>query len=167
MVQTRDNGYQPISWIGQCTVAAVGKNAPIHFATGVLGNTQGLLVPPNHRMLIVVASADLYFGDNEVLVPAKHLIGRKGVERCTGGKVTYFHILFDQHQIVIANAAPSESFFPGEEGMESLSSGSRDEVLSLFPELRTAANPGFQDTARICLNRYETSVLRQVLGPLH
>ena len=161
LIHTRDNGLQPLNWIGSCTVDAIGKNAPIEFERGVLGNSQNLLVSPNHRMLIVAASADLYFGDNEVLIPAKHLLGSDGVNQRRGGKVTYFHMLFDRHEIVMANTAPSESFFPGENGMNALPEDSKDEVLRLFPELRTHVPRGFQNTARICLNRFEASVIQK------
>lgn len=160
LIQTRDNGMQPVRWIGRCTVAATGINTPIHIADGMLGNSGDLLVSPNHRMLIVATSADLLFGDSEVLVAAKHLVGNVGVARKAGGQVTYIHLLFDEHQIVMANAAPSESFFPGTEAMGSLSHESRNEVLRLFPELRTSIPRSFKSTARTCLNRHEALVLQ-------
>ena len=50
--------------------------------------------------------------------------------------VTYVHILFDRHEIVFAEGAPSESLFTGPEALKSLSSAAQAEVFSLFPELR-------------------------------
>lgn len=111
LIQTRDNHMQPLRWIGRCTVAATGINTPIQIADGVLGIKGELVISPNHRMLIVVASADLLFGDNEVLIAAKHLVGNQGIKRKPGRQVTYLHLVFDEHQIITANAAPSESFF--------------------------------------------------------
>ena len=160
LIQTRDNHMQPLRWIGRCTVAATGINTPIQIADGVLGNKGELVVSPNHRMLIVAASEDLLFGDNEVLVAAKHLVGNQGIKRKPGRQVTYLHLLFDEHQIVTANAAPSESFFPGEEAIGSLSYGARNEVLRLFPELRASASKGFKSTARTCLNKRESLVFQ-------
>jgi len=78
LIQTRDDHMQPLCWIGRCTVAATGINTPIQIADGVLGNKGELVVFPNHRMLIVAAPADLLFGDNDVLVAAKHLVGDQG-----------------------------------------------------------------------------------------
>lgn len=51
-------------------------------------------------------------------------------------EVTYFHILFEDHQIVFANGAPSESFFPGSFAMAALRNEARAEIFELFPELQ-------------------------------
>ena len=120
LVLTRDNGFQPVQWIGSCSVPAKDKTAPVLIEAGALGNPLDLLVSPNHRMLITAAVADMYFGENELLVAAKHLIANEGISYRPGGKVTYAHILFDRHQIVMANGAASESFFPGEQALGSL-----------------------------------------------
>jgi hypothetical protein len=163
LIQTRDNGMQPLRWIGFSNVRATGLNAPIHIAQGALGNSKGLLVSPNHRILITAATADMYFGANEVLVASKLLLGNDGISKRTGGQVTYAHILFDQHEVVVANGTPSESFFPGQEALGTLSQPSRDEVLRLFPELRASVPVKFQKTARMCLNRYEATMLQQLM----
>lgn len=163
LVQTRDNGLQPIRWIGRCSVPANAQNTPVHIAKGVLGNTEDLIVSPNHRMLIVAATADMYFGDNEVLVAAKLLVGNEGISRKSGGWVTYLHILFDEHQIVVANGTPSESFFPGQKAMGSLSEASRAEVLRLFPKLAQKMPKNYRNTARTCLNKYEATLLGEVV----
>jgi len=52
--------------------------------------------------------------------------------------VTYIHLMFDAHQIVIANGAPSESFYPGPMALAALSDPVRDELRTLFPDLFTA-----------------------------
>ena len=160
LIQTRDNHMQPLRWIGRCTVAATGINTPIQIADGVLGNKGKLVISPNHRMLIVAASANLLFRDNEVLIAAKHLVGNQGIKRKPGRQVTYLHLVFDEHQIVTANDAPSESFFLGEETMGSLSYGSRNEVLRLFRELRASTSKGFKSTATTCLNKRKLLVFQ-------
>ncbi len=163
-IYTRDNGFQPLRWIGRCTVSAHGQSAPVLIGKGVLGNCSDLLVSPNHRMLITGVAADLSFGESEVFVAAKHLTYNPGVKIKPGGQVTYVHLLFDQHQVVMANDAPSESFFPGDQALSSLEVEARQEVLSLFPELRTRAAPHFQQTARMCLNKRETRLLQALSG---
>lgn len=112
MILTRDNGYQPVRWIGRCTKPALGKSTPFHIAKDVLGNINELLVSPNHRMLVVEAAANLYFGERELLICAKHLLGMDSINRKNSGYVTYVHILFDEHQIVISNGAFNEIFPP-------------------------------------------------------
>ena len=159
LIVTRDNGLQPLRWIGRCTVPANGKAAPVHIAKGVLGNTQALVVSPNHRMLIESISADLWFGEREVLIAAKHLIQNDGITQLSGGMVTYIHLLFDEHQIVSTYDCPSESFFPGDEAMDTLSHETQREVLDLFPELSQSQPKAFQQTARLCLKALEARVL--------
>lgn len=161
-VLTRDNGFQPVRWIGECQVPARGKRAPIRVAKGVLQNTRDLLVSPNHRMLIADPQAKLHFGETEVLVAAKHLTHMSGVSQVFGGSVTYLHLLFDQHQILIANETYSESFFPGTTSLGALEEQSKEEVLALFPELRSRTDIAFAQTARRCLNRPEAMLLQQI-----
>lgn len=160
-VFTRDNGYQPLRWIGRKTVRAEGKLAPVVFAPGAVGNATRLEVSPNHRMFLEEPMGDMLFGERELLVPAKHMTRRDGVTRGEGGLVQYFHILFDQHEIVFGNGAMSESFFPGSQAMTALAQESRDEVLTLFPELRRRYLGNFTRTARTCLSRGEALVLER------
>ncbi|NKB28983.1 MAG: hypothetical protein GKR99_16110 [Rhodobacteraceae bacterium] len=158
MVATLDHGMQPLRWIGSRVVLAETRLAPIVMRAGVLGNTRDLRVSPQHRMLIRGAQAQLLFGEDEVLVAAKHLTNWDGVFAETGGEVEYFHMLFDSHQIVFADGAESESFHPGTVGMGALEQAARDEVLDLFPEL--AADLGaYGSTARMCLKQYEARLL--------
>ncbi|SEN03253.1 Hint domain-containing protein [Pseudorhodobacter antarcticus] len=160
LITTRDNGPQPLAWIGTRNVAARNALAPIEIAAGVLDNTAPLRVSPNHRMLITAASNDLYFGTTEVFVAAKHLLGQNGVRRVLGGQVTYIHLLFDRHQVVYANNAPSESLFPGAAALAAMDRAARAEVLHLFPELAAKTAHNFAQTARLCLNRAETTLLQ-------
>jgi hypothetical protein len=159
MVMTRDDGAQPLAWIGTRTVAATTDLAPIEIAAGVLGNSAALRVSPNHRMLITAATNDLHFGTTEVFVAAKHLIGNPGVCSKPGGQVTYIHLLFDRHQVVYANNAPSESLFPGASALTAMDRAARAEVLHLFPELANNTARNFTQTARLCLNRRESALL--------
>ncbi len=136
-VVTLDNGAKPIRWIGQKTVSATGALAPISFSKGVVGNHRELRVSPQHRMLAQGYRAELLFGEPQVLVPAKSLVDDFRVTAHYGGMVTYVHMLFDAHEIVMANGAPSESFYPGEQGLETLTDPARDELFRIFPELRS------------------------------
>jgi hypothetical protein len=162
LVLTRDNGFQPLRWIGKRTVRALGKHTPILVPRGALGSNSNLLVSPNHRMLICEAIAEMYFGERELLVAAKHLVGMNGISKLAGGMVTYIHVLFDSHQIVVGNGAFSESFFPGPMAIGSLDAATQSEVLDLFPELNTDQLGGYGQTARLCLTKAETCVLRQI-----
>jgi Ca2+-binding RTX toxin-like protein len=137
LVLTHDNGAQPIRWIGSRTVEAKGNLAPVVISEGTLGNDRELRVSPLHRMLITHWRAELMFGEPEVLVPAKHLVNGDTIYTAEGGEVEYFHMLFDQHEIVTANGAASESFHPGAQAMNSLEDAMREEIFSIFPNLRS------------------------------
>jgi hypothetical protein len=158
MVETMDHGAQELRWIGSRTVAATGHLAPIMIKEGALGNDADLRVSPQHRMLIEGWKAELLFGEEQVLASAKHLVNGDNIYVDEGDAVEYFHMLFDTHEIVYANGAPSESFHPGELGMGSMAEESREEILDLFPELRSD-NTAYGPSARTSLKAGEAKIL--------
>lgn len=158
-VMTRDNGLQTIRWIGATTVRGQGKFAPITFREGALGNTRDLQVSPLHRMLLTGWQAELLFGEAEVLASAKHLVNGDTIFSAPCEQVTYYHMLFDQHEIVFAEGCPSESFFPGPATLGSVDHQVRDELFALFPELATIPE-SYGPTARRCLRGKEAALVR-------
>ncbi|PTQ74930.1 Hint domain-containing protein [Celeribacter persicus] len=162
-VLTRDNGFQTIRWIGSTERRAVGKVAPIRIARDAFGNTRDLLVSPNHRMLLTGADVELMSGSHEVLVAAKYLVDGRSVRQIEGGHVEYFHILFDNHEIVLAEGCWSESFHPGRVGLDSLCEATRQEVYTLFPELWGEMVMDGKATARMVVKQHEATVLRRAL----
>ena len=160
LVVTRDHGLQPIRWIQSRTVPAIDRFAPIRIRQNVLtGLESDLLVSPQHRMLFQGYSAELLFGETEVLVSARHLIDNKAVTREEGGMVTYIHMMFDQHEIVFAEGAATESFHPGDVGLSAIKDEAREELFAIFPELRAMPN-SYGNTARRCLKKHEAQLIR-------
>ena len=158
LLRTRDDGMQPLRWIGQRTVAAMGDLAPILIRAGALGNARDLLVSPRHRMLVSDWRVELLMGEEQALVPARDLVNGHDILRREGGLVTYVHILFDRHQIVYAEGCPSESLHPGHCALDALEQGSRDEVLHLFPAL--ADDPAtYGPTAAAVLKGYQSACI--------
>lgn len=135
IVTTADHGAQSLLWVGRKTVKATGKYAPILFEAGVFGLTRPLLVSPQHRMLIDDWRAPYFYGHSEVLIAAHCLVNGTTVTRVEGEEVEYIHLLFKQHEIVIANGAKSESYYPGHAVSRS-ERATQAEVLELFPELQ-------------------------------
>ncbi|MBB3994401.1 hypothetical protein GGR95_002046 [Sulfitobacter undariae] len=158
LVLTKDNGAQPIQWIGVRTVPATGKFAPVRFAAGAIGNNIALEVSPQHRMLVSGWQAELFFGEAEVLSPAIHLLNDKTITRAYKPSVTYYHILFSEHQVISAHGAYSESFHPSEASIGGVSEGSRKELKELFPELFASKDLSTL-TARRTLKGYESKVI--------
>ena len=83
-VLTRDDGPQPVRWIGQSTLRAVGEFAPIRIRPGTLHNERDLLVSPDHRLFIYQRFDALGAGRHEVLVRARHLVNGDTVVRQSG-----------------------------------------------------------------------------------
>lgn len=109
MVLTRDDGPQPLRWIGQSTVRATGEGAPIRIRAGTLNNADDLLVSPDHRLFVYQRRDHLGAGRSEILVKARHLVNGDSVARVEGGFVEYYQLLFDDHQIIYAEGIAAET----------------------------------------------------------
>lgn len=158
LVLTMDSGLKPILWIGRRKVIGRGDFAPIRFRKGVIGNARDLVVSPMHRILVRGWQAELHFGDSEILVPAKHLVDGKGIAVDPVDEVEYFHFLFDQHEVVFSDGAATESFFPGEQILDS-DQAIRAELNALFPELFEGGAKAFAQTARKTVRYRDAAVL--------
>ncbi|NKX45430.1 Hint domain-containing protein [Roseicyclus persicicus] len=138
-VMTQDHGFQPIRWIGRTTCRAEGALVPVRISRGALGHglpDRDLMVSPQHRMLLRSRIAERLIGQREVLVPAKKLLGLPGIALATDLEtVTYLHLLFDQHEILFAEGAPTESLLPGPQAIGALGPEAEAELRSLFPDL--------------------------------
>lgn len=154
-VLTHSNGPQVIRWIGSVTCAAQGDDAPICFPEGVLDNTRQLLVSPQHRILLTGWKAELLFGQDEILVPAKAFLNDDRVFRKVGGMVTYYHILFDQHELLCTDGIVSESFHPQESRLNEFEDDARSELLSFFPELTVPGGHAFSRDACASVTAHE------------
>ncbi|QFT92825.1 Poly(beta-D-mannuronate) C5 epimerase 5 [Roseovarius sp. THAF9] len=166
-VFTRDNGIREIRWIGRrdldaADLAGMPKFQPILIRKGALGAEmpdRDMLVSPNHRMLLANELAEVMFGEREVLVAAKHLTGLDGVDHAVTDTISYIHLMFNHHEVILADAAWSESFQPGDYSMRGVGQDSRDEILTLFPELATQAGLESYQAARLSLKAHEAKLL--------
>ena len=165
LVMTRDNGLQPIRWIGRRTVSTDGNLAPVRFAKGMFGATRDLWLSPQHRVLIGNSWAELLFGETEVLVKAKDLINDQTIRTDRSRPaITYFHLLFDTHEIVLSNGIATESYLPGPETMAGYDPGTQSELSTIFPNLEYGSNINLAHTARPVLKHHETRVLAHATG---
>lgn len=160
LVLTKDDGAQPLRWIGQRVVEAEGDFAPIHIRANTFGNHRNLLVSPLHRILIRDNLAELLFGEAEVLIAARDLINDRSVRRKAGGQVTYVHLLFDRHQVLFSEGLETESFLPGPQTTKTLEQEIFAEICALFPEIDPATGQGYSSAARRTLKRFEADLLR-------
>lgn len=114
-VSTRDHGRRKILWAGRKTVIGAGRNAPVCFDPGAIGNRDPMRLSQQHRVMVASPMAELFFGHHEVLVPAKALINGRDIRLEPCHEITYLHLLLEQHEILNAGGgAPCESLLLGD-----------------------------------------------------
>nr|WP_245834165.1 Hint domain-containing protein [Yoonia maricola] len=123
MVLTRDAGRQPIRHIGQATLRATGRFAPVVITKGTLHNERDLVVRPDHRLFIYQREDHLGAGRPEVLIKARHLVDHSTVLRRRGGFVDYYQLIFDDHHIIYAEGIGAESHLIGPHTRHALPAG--------------------------------------------
>ncbi|WP_296428403.1 Hint domain-containing protein [Yoonia sp.] len=109
LVLTRDQGKQPIRWIGKATLRASGAFAPVVITKGALHNENDLVLRAEHRLFVYQRADHLGAGRAEVLVKARHLVDGDTVVCREGGFVEYFQLVFDAHHIIFAEGISAES----------------------------------------------------------
>ena len=163
LIWTRDHGAMPVTWIGTTTVSATGAFAPVIFPPGSIGNDAELVVSQEHRIFFTSAQAEMFFGQSEVLIAAKHLCGLPGVAIHERERIRYSHLMFDSHQIIRSNGALSESFFLSENALSGVTADQRRELLALFPSL-DAGLESFGGSAALTLRKSDAALLRPHLA---
>lgn len=141
-MQTKTSGAKAVRWFGSTILSKAALKQypnylPIKFAANALGREHPeFSVSPQHKVFHQINSAahpDL----DEVLIPAKHLVnGTSVVVDSNCKRVEYFHMMFDEHQLVFADGVWSESFFPGSYAISALDKNTRHEIEFLFPDLQ-------------------------------
>lgn len=166
-VFTRDNGIQELRWTGSrnldhADLTTSPEFQPILIKAGSLGQglpENDLLLSPNHRVLMTGERATLYFEESEVLSAAKHLVGMDGVAQVETPAITYIHMLFDRHEVILSNGAWTESFQPSDYSLGGVLDAQRAEIIKLFPELAHLNGGTGWAAARKVLKRHEAKLL--------
>ena len=134
---------------------------PIRIQAGALGEQKperDLVVSQNHCVLISDWRCELLFGEDEVLAPAKALLNDSTITiDHTCEDVTYYHFIFDQHEIVYSNNVETESFHPAA-GLDMVDDAKREELFKIFPQLEDDID-AFGPQARASLTSQEVEVL--------
>ena len=147
LVWTQDSGFQPIAWIGsqKLTFEELKQNPnlrPIRIKKGALGldlPCRDLVVSPQHRILLNSKISHRIAKSSEILIAAKFLIQLPDIlidEEIE--EVEYFHMMFETHQLVVAEGALAESLYFGSEAIKGLQPAARLELQLLFPMLCTS-----------------------------
>ncbi|WP_171123727.1 MULTISPECIES: Hint domain-containing protein [unclassified Ruegeria] len=166
-VLTADGRTEQVRWIGsRCIDAAeLGRNDSL-FPVRIRGNAFGhdvpngdLLVSPQHRIQVQDPLAEMLFGHPAVLAPAKGLLNDSTitVDRSVA-EVEYFHLAFDQHEVIVTNGLATESFHPGPTSLDGIDRDAANELYEIFPGLKSNANE-FGPSALPGLKPWEAALL--------
>lgn len=168
LIQTKDNGLQPVMWIGGrhlsgARLRAMPGQRPVRLRPGALGDDapdSELLVSPDHRVVLRGPRAQALFNSDEVLVTARDLVDDTSV--LVDGlinEVTYIHLATETHQVVFANGVETESFHPMAAGLDSLTTEDRVRLLEVLPQVR-AGEGAYGHPVRRVLTPPEAAILR-------
>lgn len=171
-VSTQDNGPAEILWIGRRVISGALMQVkphlrPIRLLAGALDRDvpdAGLLVSPDHRMVLRGARARSLFNADEVLVTARDLINDRTVVTAHDVRhVVYIHMMLAQHEIVFANGVPTETFHPASAALATLRPEEKARLLTRVPEIN--GNPmAYGGYARRRLSQSDAAVLQADAG---
>lgn len=159
LVMTQDSGPQPVRWVGAREVPARGQFQPIRLRAPYFGLTRDILVSPEQCLLITGAEVEYLFGEDEVLVQARHLVnGVSAHWEKMGPTVKLYHVLLDQHEVIRIAGCQLESLYVGAIGT--------DAALLQTTMLRGIAPETMSHhagSARPVLRNYEAMTLQSVM----
>ena len=137
-VVTRDSGFVQIQAISQQSYLPAEQRLnidfrPIVIPAGTFSNPSDLHLSPVHRLMVTDSQAELLFGSSEVLVAAKTALSYAWVhQKPANFDVTYYHILFPIHELMMVEEMWAESLFVGDMLERVLETGKIWETLDGF-----------------------------------
>lgn len=101
------DGHRPVRWVGHRSVRPASHPLradlhPIRVTAGTFGPglpARDLYLSPDHALFA-----------RGSLVPVKHLVNGTSISRVELEAVTYWHVEFDRHDVLLAEGLPAESY---------------------------------------------------------
>ncbi|MFK7834760.1 MAG: Hint domain-containing protein [Sulfitobacter sp.] len=113
-VITRDDGVVPVLQTVQRVMPARGSYHPIRLRAPYFGLQQDIIVGPDQRLLIDGPEVEYLFGEEAVLVPARHLVnGFAALKEPCGPMIRYTQLILPQHETLLAAGMAVESLYIG------------------------------------------------------
>ena len=113
LVSTPD-GPRRVRWLTRRDVPALGAFRPIHLRAPYHGLSSDIMVAQDLRLLVSGGETEYLFGEDAVLVEARHLVDGRTTHRAHGGGVMrYHHVLLDDHACLTFAGLQGESLFVG------------------------------------------------------
>lgn len=108
-ILTRNQGAQPLRWVGTYCTDATGRFAPVRIPAGMMNNENDLLLAPDHRLFVFQRRTARGAGRRAEMRRARDLIDGATIRPEPGGQVDYVQLLFDSHHIIYAEGIPVEA----------------------------------------------------------
>lgn len=146
LVLTRDHGPQKLVWTSATRVTPedldlAPNKRPLRIAAGALDGGlphRDVDVSPQHRVMVTGEDG------TEYLISARHMMmaGHPGVSlRPLGDEFELVHVACADHEVILAEGAPMESFYTGRMAVRALSLPKRIELIATFPAVGHGKNP--------------------------
>ncbi len=119
-----------------------------------------LHVSQQHRVLLDGLTVAILTGESHALAAAKYLVGGAVQIDRQVRRIRYFHILCEQHMIVLANGLPCESLYPGDMALGALGEAARAGIVAACPALGTPEGRERYMIAAPVLRAHEARLLR-------
>ncbi|MEM7441261.1 MAG: Hint domain-containing protein [Pseudomonadota bacterium] len=145
LIHTVDNGLQPVKWIGAREVGPARLHAepnlrPVRIAAHSFGHGRpyaDLRLSRHHRILLEDGLSDEGYSPDGLLAAIDALVNGSSItETNAADGVTYFHLLFEDHQLLYVEGFEAESFFPTPAAIAAMVESDRDSLFAALPRLR-------------------------------
>lgn len=180
LLQTADNGFQPVIWVGMRSLSPAELTLHPHLKpylvhpNSLLSPERPMLLSPQHRLLVNRRTFDheTHFGEKFLSAKLLAEIDPKCSQRINSNQaITYVHLMTEHHEVIFAEGIATETFWPGPEAIRGLSAQDMLELFSLFPDLasvhelvgeygRGQVSKTYGELARHCLKRRDLQHLR-------
>ncbi|MEO9576069.1 MAG: Hint domain-containing protein [Tateyamaria sp.] len=95
-------------------VPARGSFAPVRLRAPYFGLTQDIIVAPEQRLVLRGSEVEYMFGQEAVLVPARHVVnGYAATWATSGALVDYVQVVLPGHEVLFAAGCAVESLYIG------------------------------------------------------
>jgi len=171
-VITTLSGPKTLRWIGVRPICARELREKPHFrpviikkdALGTGRPSADLSVSPNHRVLLSGWQMELSFATEAMLCASKHLVNNTTIKTDSGAtSAEYYHLMFDEHEIVFSNGLPTESLLAGTMSTAIGSVATEYEFKELFGA-RAKLVTSMKSAAYPLMRHYEAKLVQPLLA---